>query len=182
MGACRIFLAGQPNSGKTTAVRKICGLLNCRGKTAGGMISGEIREGGTRVGFMLEDIANATVGVLAHVNIREGPRVGRYRVNFADISHVGVTAILNALSNADVVVIDEIGPMELCSSAFVDAANKALCSPKPLVGTIHHNASHSMIKSIKANQQYEILEVTAQNRDQVPLVVDEKLKEADKLV
>ncbi len=146
------------------------------------MISGEIRQAGTRVGFMLEDVANATVGVLAHVNIREGPRVGKYGVNLADISRVGVTAIVRALSSADVVVIDEIGPMELCSSVFVDAVQKALCSPKQLVGTIHRNASHPMIKSIKANQHYEILEVTTQNRDQVPLVVDEKLKEADKLV
>ncbi|MGO9645495.1 MAG: NTPase [Candidatus Bathyarchaeia archaeon] len=182
MASCRIFLTGQPNSGKTTAVRKICDLLNCRGKTVGGMISGEIRQAGTRVGFMLEDVANATVGVLAHVNIRQGPRVGRYGVNFADISRVGVTAIVSALSSADVVVIDEIGPMELCSPAFVDAIRKALRSPKPLVGTIHRSASHPMIKSIKTNQHYEILEVTTQNREQVPFLVEEKLSEADKLV
>jgi len=146
------------------------------------MISGEILQAGTRVGFMLEDVTNATVGVLAHVNIRQGPKIGKYGVNLADISRVGVTAIVSALSDADVVVIDEIGPMELCSPAFIDAVRKALCSPKPLVGTIHRSASHPMIEFIKGNPHYEILEVTAQNRDQVPFVVEEKLKEADKLV
>jgi len=146
------------------------------------MISGEIRQDGTRVGFMLEDVANATVGVLAHVNTRQGPRIGKYGVNLADISRIGVTAIESALSSADVVVIDEIGPMELCSSAFVDAVRKALCSPKSLVGTIHRSASHPMIDSIKGNSHCEILEVTSQNRDQVPFLVEEKLKEADKLV
>jgi len=140
------------------------------------MISGEIRQAGTRVGFRLEDVTNPTVGVLAHVNIRQGPRVGRYGVNLVDISRVGVTAIVSALSSADVVVIDEIGPMELCSSVFVDAVRK------PLVGTIHRSASHPMIESIKRNQHYEILELTVQNRDQVPFVVDGKLKEADKRV
>jgi len=39
-----------------------------------------------------------------------------------------------------------------------------------------------MIESIKRNQHYEILELTVQNRDQVPFVVDGKLKEADKRV
>ena len=146
------------------------------------MISGEIHQAGTRVGFRLEDVTNPTVGVLAHVNIRQGPRVGRYGVNLVDISRVGVTAIVSALSSADVVVIDEIGPMELCSSVFVDAVRRALCSPKPLVGTIHRSASHPMIESIKRNQHYEILELTVQNRDQVPFVVDGKLKEADKRV
>ena len=146
------------------------------------MISGEIRQAGTRVGFRLEDISNPIVGILAHVNIRQGPRVGRYGVNLADISRVGVTAIDSALSTADVVVIDEIGPMELCSTVFVDAIRRALCSPNPLVGTIHRSASHPMIESIKRNQHYEILEVTLQNRDQIPFVVDGKLKEVDKLV
>jgi nucleoside-triphosphatase len=146
------------------------------------MISGEIRQAGTRVGFMLEDVANATQGVLAHVNIHQGPMVGRYGVNLADISRVGVTGIVSALSSADVVVIDEIGPMELCSSAFVDAVRKALCSAKPLVGTIHRSAYHPIIESIKGNLHYEVLEVTSQNRDQVPFLVDEKLKEADKPV
>jgi nucleoside-triphosphatase len=142
------------------------------------MISGEIRQDGTRVGFKLEDVANATQGVLAHVNIHQGPRIGRYGVNLVDISRVGVTAIVSALSRADVVVIDEIGPMELCSSAFVDAVGKALCSPKPLVATIHHRASHPMIESINENPHYEILEVTVQNRDQLPFLVEEKLKDA----
>jgi nucleoside-triphosphatase len=146
------------------------------------MISGEIRQDGTRVGFKLEDVANATQGVLAHVNIHQGPRIGRYGVNLVDISRVGVTAIVSALSRADVVVIDEIGPMELCSPAFVDAVGKALCSAKPLVGTIHRSACHPMIESIKGNPRYEILEVTPQNRDQVPFLVEEKLKEADILV
>jgi len=146
------------------------------------MISGEIRQAGTRVGFSLADVTNPTVGILAHVNIRQGPRVGRYGVNLVDISRVGVTAIDSALSNADVVVIDEIGPMELCSTVFVGAIRRALCSPKTLVGTIHLSASHPMIESIKRNQHYEILEVTVRNRDQIPFVVDGKLKEGDKLV
>jgi len=176
MDSCQIFLTGQPGVGKTTAVRKICKLLKSRGNIVGGIISGEVREAGTRVGFTLEDIASSTVGVLAHVNIRQGPRIGKYGVNLTDISRVGVSAIVNALLNADVVVIDEIGPMELCSPAFVDSVTSALRSTKPLIGSIHRNASNPIVSSIKASQLCEILEVTTTNRDQLPYVVEEKLR------
>ena len=142
------------------------------------MISGEVREDGARVGFTLEDIASSIPGILAHVNIRQGPRIGKYGVNLTDISRVGVSAIVNALSNADVVVIDEIGPMELCSTVFVDSVTSALRSTKPLIGTIHHNTSHPIVRSIKTSRFCEILEVTTTNRDQLPYLIQGKLEGA----
>ena len=171
----RIFLTGDPGSGKTNVVRKICHLLRSRGKKVGGMVSGEIREDGTRRGFMLEDIATHTFGILAHVTIHDGPRVGKYGVNLTDISRVGVTAIAGALSTADIIIVDEIGPMELCSTPFVAAVENVLGSSKAVVGTIHKRASHPLVRSIKADPENEILEVTLQSRDQIPSVVDERL-------
>jgi len=171
----RIFLTGDPGSGKTTAVRKICHLLESRGEKVGGMVSGEIREDGIRLGFMLEDITNHTFGILAHIAIHNGPRIGKYGVNLTDISRVGVTAITNALSIADVIIVDEIGPMELCSTSFVVAVKNLLGTSKAVVGTIHKRASHSLVSSIKADPKNEILEVTPQSRDQIPFEVGERL-------
>lgn len=139
------------------------------------MISGEIREKGVRVGFTLEDLATHETGILAHIFQREGPRIGKYRVNLADILRIGVSAIKRAIAEADVIIVDELGPMELNSMPFVLTVEMALATPKHFLGTIHKRASHYLVAAIKSNQAYQVLEVTAENRNEMPKAVVEKI-------
>ena len=94
------------------------------------MISSEIRESGERIGFQLEDISTHKVGILAHSKNRadSAPTVGKYYVNLTDIERIGAASIRNAASEADVVIVDEIGPMELKSTQFILAVELALAS------------------------------------------------------
>jgi nucleoside-triphosphatase len=175
MSSIRVFLTGEPGCGKTTVIREITRIINAKGMKAGGVISGEIRRNGVRVGFSLEGLETDVHGTLAHVERADGPRVGMYRVNLADIERVGVTSILRAIDSSDVIIVDELGPMELYSTSFVSAVEKALKSEKPLVGTIHKRASHDLVRSIRANPSYEIVEVTKENRDLMPDRIGERL-------
>lgn len=145
---------------------------------AGGVISGEIRQSGVRIGFSLEDLITHEQGTLAHVDMEEGPRIGKYRVNLRDLERVGVAAIRRALASADIVIVDELGPMELCSQPFISAVEEALASSKPFLGTIHKRASHRLVTSIKTNPQYYVVEVTQQNRQEIPNRIVGRLKEA----
>lgn len=168
-------MTGEPGCGKTTAVRKTCEILTAQGRKVGGVVSGEIRKAGVRVGFSLEDLATGRVGTLAHVNQREGPQVGKYRVNLADIERIAVSAIKQAIAESDVIVVDELGPMELNSMPFILSVEMALGIPKPFVGTIHKRATHYLVAAIKSNRAYEILEVAAQNRDNIPKSLVERI-------
>jgi nucleoside-triphosphatase len=94
--------------------------------------------------------------------------VGKYHVDLEDVERVGVGAIHRAIANADIVIVDELGPMELCSTPFILAVEEALASPKPLLGTLHKRASHKLVTAIRTNPQYEIVEVTLQNRQGIP--------------
>lgn len=171
----RVFLTGEPGCGKTTAVKNTIQLLTNRGIRAGGLVSGEIRENGVRVGFSLEDILTHATGTLAHVNLKTGPRIGKYRVNLEDITNVGIAAIERAINEADVIVVDELGPMELNSDAFITTVQDALVAPKHLLGTIHKRASHPLMIEIKSNPTFQIIEVTPDNRDKLPMKIVEKI-------
>lgn len=177
MSAHRVFLTGDPGCGKTTAVRNICHVITKRGVKPGGMISGEIREHGLRVGFSLEDLLTHEKGTLAHVNQPEGPQVGKYRVNLADVQRIGVASIRGAITEADVIVVDELGPMELHSMPFILAVEIALASKKHFLGTIHKRASHYLVGAIKSNPAYRILELTNQNRNEIPSTIAPQLCE-----
>jgi nucleoside-triphosphatase len=170
MGPYRAFLTGEPGCGKTTVITRLCERLVAMGVRLGGVISREFRERGVRLGFSLEDILTHETGILAHVNQIDGPRIGKYHVNLRDLERIGAAA-----GNMDLVIVDEIGPMELHSMPFILAVRAALASPKDLVGTIHKRAAHSLVTEIKTNSAYEIIEVTQNNRDLLPVTISNKI-------
>jgi len=167
MTPSRIFLTGNPGCGKTTIIRRVCDILVSKGTKPGGMISEEIRKGGVRVGFSLEDLITHEIGVLARVDDRDGPRVGKYHVNLQDLQHVGAVAIRRAMAEADVVFVDELGPMELHSMPFILAVERALECPKHFVGTIHNRATHQLVTAIRSDPAHHIIDVTLDNREQM---------------
>ncbi len=142
----------------------------------GGIICPEIREENNRVGFSVVDLRGGRRGTLAHIGLDSGPRIGKYRINLRDLSEVGVTAIRGALAESDLVVIDEVGPMELQGSDFREAVEEALASPKPVLGVVHWRASHPLVNRIRS--EAEVYEVTAQNRERIQAEILEKLLEA----
>ncbi len=172
-----ILITGPPGIGKTSTLRRSMKELKKRKYAVGGMICREVREGGVRVGFEIMDLSTGQRGWLAHINQPEGPRIGKYRVNLTDLDAIGATSILDALQNADILAIDEIGPMELSSPAFSNALVKAIESSKPILGTIHYGLRNSLISSIKEREDVEILKVTYENRESLHNLIANKISE-----
>ena len=166
-----IFLTGRSGVGKTSVLLRAVDILKAEGCSIGGMIGREVRERGVRVGFEIVDLATGGKGWLAHVNQPTGPRVSKYRVNLSDLNTIGVASILNAIESTDVIIIDEIGPMELFSSDFKEAVMRAIKSKKPMIGTIHFRAHDPLINTVRAREDAEILEVTRGNRRRLHTVL-----------
>ncbi len=138
--------------------------VRAEGFKVGGMVTREVRKGGVRVGFEVSDLATGEVGVLARVGEGSGPRVGKYRVNLSDLEAVGVEAVKRALREADVVFIDEVGPMELYSQKFRQAVLEASRSGRPLVATVHYRVKDRLIEGLKAEEGSLLLEVRPESR------------------
>lgn len=170
-----LLLTGPPRVGKTTLLLRAANELREKGYRFGGMISQEVRKNSVRVGFEIRDCMSGEKGWLAHVQQRVGPRIGKYRVNLSDLNSIGVEAILNALNKADIVVIDEIGPMELLSKLFVSTVKKTLASNKPILGTIHYRSNNQFIQQIILRNDVEIVHVTTENRDKILVPIVEKV-------
>jgi len=148
------------------------------GACAGGFYTKEIRERGQRTGFRLIAL-DGPVGTLASVNIRSSYRVGRYRVHLQDLEQVGVEALRRAVEQprVAVVVVDEIGKMELFSSAFRQVVWEALASPKPVLATVMAR-SQPWVDVVKARPDATLIEVTVANRWALPDRILRWLREA----
>jgi nucleoside-triphosphatase len=168
-----LLVTGAPGVGKTTLIRAVAEEL--AGRT-GGFVTEEIRERDRRLGFRVCALDGATA-VLAHVRDIHGPRVGRYRVDVPRFDAVGVAALERAVRDADIIIADEIGKLELCSPRFVQAVESALHSPKPLLGTVLQ-APHPWIDALKRRPGVELYRLSVRNRDDLKDALLARLRSA----
>jgi|Deesub1362B_J571_1020462.scaffolds.fasta_scaffold00003_494 nucleoside-triphosphatase len=171
----KIFLTGYPGIGKTTAIQKINNYLKLRGLKTGGFITIEERDTRRRIGFKIIDISNLNSEWMAHVSLFEGPKIGKYNVNIDAIDKIGVNAILYALKEADVVLIDEVGPMEMLSRKFRDTLNLVMKSDKPAVLTLHRSYTNKKLPELETDKEVITLQISRSNRDAIPLVASTEI-------
>ena len=167
------LLTGWPGSGKTSLVRQVVAEL--KGK-AGGFYTEEIRTQGVRQGFRLVTLDGRSA-TLAHIDIHSPYRVSKYGVDIDSLDGIGVSAINQAAQQCDLVVIDEIGKMELFSTNFKDAVLLAIDSGKRVLGTIML-APHPWADVIKQKPQVNLVTVTRDNYQQVLAELQHWLKES----
>ncbi len=158
----KVLLTGRPGCGKTTLIKRVVNNLPQR---AGGFYTEEIRDRGTRVGFKIVTLDGDEV-VFAHVALKTSERVGKYRLDLSALEAVGVKAIREAVQAQRLVVIDEIGPMEIRSAIFQDAVNKALDSEVPVLATIF-GRSLPFTDAIKSRPDVTLIEVRPDNRERL---------------
>ena len=154
------LLTGSPGTGKTTVIRRAIGESSVR---AGGFYTEEIRSSGIRQGFRITtlDGKNAT---LAHVDSPGPHKVGKYGIDIDNLDKVGTDAIHRAIEESDLIVIDEIGKMELFSRRFKEAVLQAIGGDKKVLGTIMFSP-HPFADEIKRHPKVQVTRISRANRD-----------------
>ena len=152
------LLTGKPGTGKTSLIKQVVAEL--KGE-AGGFYTEEIRSQGMRLGFKLVTL-DGYEAILAHVNIPSRYRVSRYGVDIDSLDRVGVFALRQANKQCDLIVVDEIGKMELFSASFREAVLEIISSGKRVLGTIML-APNPWADAIKRQPQVNLIEVTRTN-------------------
>jgi nucleoside-triphosphatase len=166
----KILLTGRPGVGKTTVVMKVA--EEFRGR-AGGFYTEEIKEGNIRRGFRVRTLDGKS-GTLAHVSYPGPSRVGRYGVDVEAFDGIAIPSLLRALGGDDLILIDEIGKMELFSRQFRSLVERILGSEKSVLGVIHQRTD-PFTERIRQLPAVEIETVTETNRNSLSSIILEKL-------
>jgi nucleoside-triphosphatase len=165
------LLTGSPGTGKTTVIRQA---IAGAGIKAGGFYTEEIRSGGTRQGFSITAL-NGQNAILAHVDNPSRYRIGKYGVDITALDDVGVAAVERAIEESDLIVIDEIGKMELFSPRFRESVLKAIDSGKKILATIMLNP-HPFADQVKRRPEVKVTEVTRNNHEPILREINHWLK------
>ncbi|MBC8525782.1 MAG: NTPase [Candidatus Cloacimonetes bacterium] len=165
-----ILISGYPGIGKTTLINKIIKRLNCK---IGGFYTSEKREKGKRTGFYIKDFSGNQM-VMAEVNFKSRYRVGKYGVNVKAFEKIGIPALKKANETSDLIVVDEIGKMEMFCSNFCKILEEIFDSPKPLLATIK-KVDCKLTTKLKARDDVKIFELRIDNRDEMIYSIIDRL-------
>jgi len=157
-------ITGPPGVGKSTLVSKVVYRLKSAGVIVGGFTTAEKRSGGVRVGFKINDLTRQMTGTLASAESKIGPKVGRYRVNLTDLTTVGAAGLRAAAETSEVIVVDEVGPMELVSPEFKRGVRACLDSGKPMLVVLHERFDDDLLNALRSSAT-STFALTVENRD-----------------
>lgn len=155
-----ILITGRPGVGKTTAIKKVLSALDIKPR---GFYTEEIRAGKERKGFRVKTFGGRDC-ILAHTDIQGPPRVGRYGVDITSFEDTALPELEEAASNREIIIIDEIGKMELFSNRFADLVSQALDGPTPVLAVISESGN-SFIGGIRKRKDVRLFILTRQTRD-----------------
>ncbi len=165
----KIAITGKPGVGKTTACIRVFNSLRDRMKIRG-FVTREIRDRGERIGFEIFDLNNEFSYLLAKKG--EGyPRVGKYRVFVENLKKIA-ERMVERYADADLVIIDEIGPMELKSPDFVRAVERLIEVERSFLVTVHLKSTHFLAEKIR--REFDLIHMDLENRNKVVREVIER--------
>lgn len=167
-----ILLTGMSSCGKTTIIKRIIEELKKNGNNnIKGFYTEECRNvSGERTGFDVHTIDGSTAA-LARVNSPSNKassyKVGKYNVYVSDFEAICMKYLES--HDESLLVIDEIGKMELFSKKFETAVKNFLKNDNNLkiLATVPLKANINLVDQLKKHKNARLFHITKSNRDEI---------------
>ena len=150
----KIAITGKPRSGKTTLAKNISRMLKEQGVNLVGFYTEEIRRAGKRYGFDIVILDGERLP-LARVGNRSPLKVGKYAV-FIDNIEKTLKGLMNQIDKDSILIIDEIGKMELLYPSFAEVIKNIWQSENSVVVTIPITDIHPIVTTIRKTAELVI--------------------------
>ena len=160
----KILITGPPRCGKSTLIVKLIEYLSNRQISVYGFLTPEVKGGINRIGFDILNIKTKEREELARKgDLKTKFRVGNYYV-FIEKFEKFISNFDNiTFQQEDLIIIDEIGKMELFSKKFQEFIIKIFSSNISIIATIGLIIKHPIKDHLINLPDVEIFNLNSQN-------------------
>lgn len=165
----KILITGPPRCGKSTLISKLIEYYTIKKNyTIYGFLTPEVKKSGNRIGFDIVDIFSGDRSQLARVgDFKTKFKLGKYSIFIDEFENYLETTLLLERKTVDLIIIDEIGKMELFSSKFHELIKKLFQSDIPIIATIGQKIQHPVKNYILKIPEVYLFELNRKNQDDI---------------
>lgn len=158
------LLTGKPRTGKSTLIKKLINKVGT--EICGGFYTEEITNSNNdRIGFRCVSVDGERVDI-ASVESPSENRIGRYGIDVEKFEKFALKVLQDAMILKTIIVIDEIGFMQMLSSSFQRKVQEIIFENRIVLGTVPLD-SHPEIDKFKYIKEVQLIRINEFNRDAV---------------
>jgi len=139
----KILITGPPKSGKSTLIAKLIDYYRTKNIKIYGFITPDVKKNNQRIGFDIKDIYTGLTKKLARIGTYNSQyKLGKYSIFIEEFDET--VSILETIDyqSEDLLIIDEIGKMELFSKKFQNFIMKKFDLDINIIATIGQKIRH----------------------------------------
>lgn len=159
----KVLLTGESKTGKTTLLEKLLEKYQRDRNSIYYMITKEIiGDNGIRTGFEIKCSNKENNGIFA-----KKLEDGTYEVYYEKLE--AICDEINSFENYPIIILDEIGSMQVRNEKFIDTIKKIMCEKDCIFyATISMNSDENeIIEEIKRDYKTRLITLTTKNRESV---------------
>lgn len=171
-----IFITGNVGQGKTTFLSSVAQVLNFQGIKAGGFLSPAVFDNGTKIGYDIIGLMNGERSVISRISGSNNmARAGKYYFYEEGLEFGNKALAIENNSNSQIIIIDEIGHLELENNGWAKAMNQLLIKTDiPLILVVRNQLIEKVMKKWCFERPL-MIDISSNNTEQASIIITDFL-------
>ncbi|AAT42804.1 NTPase [Picrophilus oshimae] len=167
----KVGITGPVGSIKAEALAKIMEMLANEGKIIEGFLVSEKVEHNKLISYSVMDILSKKKAEFARQDIVSRVKIDKLGVDTRLLEDIVIPSLERAKSEADVIIIDELGKIENTTKNIKNIIEDVLKLDKTIIVTLHKKSRNPVLQEFRSLESVRVFDITPINKNILPFKI-----------